>query len=99
MHKDNSSVLVHRPDLSILFRQHLVVDIVRAMDAFIGNMTLANGALKYFGVVNSSLNIVKTATYVAVTLVSDAFIVSLSQVPRRRVLRQDADLPDICCLG
>lgn len=53
-----------------------MVDLTRAIDAFTNDMDVAGAPLRYFGTINTTLNIAKSATYVTVTLVLDALIVS-----------------------
>ncbi|KIJ64921.1 hypothetical protein HYDPIDRAFT_28269 [Hydnomerulius pinastri MD-312] len=60
--------------LFILVTAHLVIDIVRNMEAFTSNMSTANYPTSYYGQFDTWKNIVKSALYVAVTLISDAFI-------------------------
>ncbi|OCH86138.1 hypothetical protein OBBRIDRAFT_783706 [Obba rivulosa] len=59
----------------VLVTMHLVVDLIRAMQAFVDNTVQPNAPLLYFAHVNTPLNMIKTSVYVAVTLVSDALIV------------------------
>lgn len=51
---------------------------MRNMDAFTTNMGTANYADKYYQTFATTKNIVKSVLYVAVTVISDAFIVSLA---------------------
>ncbi|OJA13343.1 hypothetical protein AZE42_05595 [Rhizopogon vesiculosus] len=53
---------------------HLIIDIVRNMDAFTSNEGVPNYPSTYYGTWDTWKNIVKSGLYVAVTLVSDAFI-------------------------
>ncbi|EMD35416.1 hypothetical protein CERSUDRAFT_116183 [Gelatoporia subvermispora B] len=67
-----------------LVTMHLVVDFIRAMEAFVDNSIQPNAPLLYFAHVNTSLNMIKTSVYVTVTLVSDALIVYRTFVVWRR---------------
>ncbi|KAJ3526251.1 hypothetical protein NM688_g8282 [Phlebia brevispora] len=58
-----------------LCTSHLIIDIVRIMAAFTGNMGTPNAPAAYYGDVNSPLDVAKTAVYCTVTLISDALIV------------------------
>ncbi|KAI0928019.1 hypothetical protein AcW1_005398 [Taiwanofungus camphoratus] len=61
--------------LFILITMHLVVDIVRVVDAFTGNeLNPLNPAL-YYGDLRAFASVFKTVIYTSVTVVSDAFIV------------------------
>ncbi|KAF9225033.1 hypothetical protein BS17DRAFT_702042 [Gyrodon lividus] len=60
--------------LFILVTAHLVIDIVRNMDAFTSEMGTANYPTKYYGTFDTWKNIFKSALYVTVTIISDAFI-------------------------
>ncbi|OJA12411.1 hypothetical protein AZE42_03395 [Rhizopogon vesiculosus] len=60
--------------LFILITAHLVIDIVRNMDAFTSNEGVPNYPSTYYGTWDTWKNILKSGLYVAVTLVSDAFI-------------------------
>lgn len=57
--------------------KHMVVDIIRSIDAFTGSMGTPYYPDIYYGVYDRWQNIVKNMLYVGVTLVSDALIVSL----------------------
>ncbi|GJE85477.1 hypothetical protein PsYK624_015560 [Phanerochaete sordida] len=54
---------------------HLLIDIVRVMDAFTRHMDVPNSAAQFYGTITTPLNLAKSATYVAITLVLDALIV------------------------
>ncbi|KAF7985054.1 hypothetical protein HWV62_8901 [Athelia sp. TMB] len=58
----------------LLIFAHWVIDLARAFSAFTNNMSVANSPEKYFANVDTSLNIAKTACYVAVTLLADAML-------------------------
>jgi len=60
--------------LFILITTHLVIDILRNMEAFTLNEGVPNYPSTYYGTWGTWKNIFKSALYVAVTLVSDAFI-------------------------
>jgi hypothetical protein len=60
--------------LFILITAHLAIDIVRNMDAFTSNMATPNYPATYYNNFDTWKNIVKSALYVAVTIISDAFI-------------------------
>ncbi|KAJ8596858.1 hypothetical protein M405DRAFT_877322 [Rhizopogon salebrosus TDB-379] len=60
--------------LFILITAHLVIDILRNMEAFTSNEAVPNYPSTYYGTWDTWKNIVKSSLYVAVTLVSDAFI-------------------------
>lgn len=53
----------------------MLVDAVRVMDAFTRDMDVANSAVLFYSRINTQLNLAKSATYVAVTLVLDGLIV------------------------
>ena len=57
--------------------QHLVIDITCNMDAFTSNMGTPNYAVTYYDTFDTWKNIVKSALYVTITIISDAFIVSV----------------------
>lgn len=59
----------------MLFK-HWIVDLVRVFDAFTAHMYIPNAPEAFFANVDTSLNITKTAAYVAVTLLADALLVS-----------------------
>ena len=54
--------------------QHLIIDIVRAADAFVH--LEAGSALEYYLNLSNPLQAAKTAVYVTLTLVGDGFVVS-----------------------
>lgn len=56
--------------------QHMIVDLTRATHAFAGPSNLAGAPALYYGNITTTLNFTKSVTYVAVTLISDALIVS-----------------------
>ncbi|KAG2040414.1 hypothetical protein BDR03DRAFT_948665 [Suillus americanus] len=60
--------------LFILITAHLVIDILRNMQAFTADEAEPNYPSKYYGTFDTWQNILKSTLYVAVTLVSDAFI-------------------------
>ncbi|KAG1886650.1 hypothetical protein F4604DRAFT_1917454 [Suillus subluteus] len=60
--------------LFILITAHLVVDILRNMQAFTADEAEPNYPSIYYGTFDTWQNILKSSLYVAVTLVSDAFI-------------------------
>jgi hypothetical protein len=60
--------------LFILITAHLVIDILRNMQAFTADEAVPNYPTKYYGTFDTWQNILKSTLYVAVTLVSDAFI-------------------------
>ncbi|KAG2124418.1 hypothetical protein DEU56DRAFT_916999 [Suillus clintonianus] len=60
--------------LFILITAHLVIDILRNMQAFTSDEAEPNYPTTYYGTFDTWQNILKSALYVAVTLVSDAFI-------------------------
>lgn len=63
------------PSAPLTGSQHLIVDILRLVAAFTAHMDVANAPAHYYGNINTTLNLLKTAAYVAVTLVLDALIV------------------------
>lgn len=60
--------------LFILITAHLVIDILRNMQAFTADEAKPNYPTIYYSTFNTWQNILKSTLYVAVTLVSDAFI-------------------------
>lgn len=60
--------------LFIFITAHLVIDILRNMEAFTTNEAEPNYPTTYYATFNTWKNILKSALYVAVTIVSDAFI-------------------------
>lgn len=58
-----------------LYTKHMLIDFVRAIDAFTHFMSVPNGAAQFYEAINTPLSLAKTATYVTVTLVLDALIV------------------------
>lgn len=56
--------------------QHLILDIIRAIDAFVDGPP--GGALDYYNNLSNPLQAAKTAIYVLLTLVGDGFVVRLS---------------------
>ncbi|KAH7929030.1 hypothetical protein BV22DRAFT_1044252 [Leucogyrophana mollusca] len=60
--------------LFILVTAHLVIDILRNMQAFTWEESIPNYPSTYYGTFDTWQNILKSGLYVAVTLVSDAFI-------------------------
>ncbi|KAI0081285.1 hypothetical protein K474DRAFT_1672033 [Panus rudis PR-1116 ss-1] len=58
----------------ILITMHLCVDLTRAMAAFTNAMSEEDAPEKYFANVDTALNIMKTASYVTVTMIADAVI-------------------------
>lgn len=60
----------------MIYFKHLIVDLIRDFAAFTGNMDVPGSPEAYYANVNTSLNIAKTASYVSVTLLTDALLVS-----------------------
>ncbi|KAF8838721.1 hypothetical protein BDN67DRAFT_971120 [Paxillus ammoniavirescens] len=60
--------------LFVLITAHLVVDIVRNMDAFTADMGIPNYPITYYETFDTWKNILKSSLYVTVTIISDAFI-------------------------
>ncbi|KAG2130156.1 uncharacterized protein EDB93DRAFT_1234236 [Suillus bovinus] len=60
--------------LFILITAHLFIDILRNMQAFTTDEAVPNYPTRYYDTFNTWQNILKSGLYVAVTLVSDAFI-------------------------
>ncbi|KAG2340351.1 hypothetical protein BDR05DRAFT_966865 [Suillus weaverae] len=60
--------------LFILITAHLAIDILRNMQAFTADEAEPNYPTTYYGTFDTWQNILKSTLYVAVTLVSDAFI-------------------------
>ncbi|KIK95822.1 hypothetical protein PAXRUDRAFT_11213 [Paxillus rubicundulus Ve08.2h10] len=60
--------------LFVLITAHVVVDIDRNMDAFTSQMGISNYPTTYYNIFDSWKNIVKSSLYVAITIISDAFI-------------------------
>ncbi|EGO01342.1 hypothetical protein SERLA73DRAFT_87928, partial [Serpula lacrymans var. lacrymans S7.3] len=60
--------------LFVLVTMHLVIDILRNMIAFTSDEATPNFPLYYYGLYDTWENVFKSGTYVAVTVVSDAFI-------------------------
>lgn len=58
--------------------KHLVIDIIRTLDAFTSNMATPNYPIEYYGNLVTWQDISRNAVYVTTTVVSDAFIVSLA---------------------
>ncbi|CAL1707477.1 unnamed protein product [Somion occarium] len=58
----------------ILITMHLCVDLTRAFAAFTANMDVPGSPDKYYANVDSTLNIMKTATYSTTTVISDAVL-------------------------
>ncbi|EKM58136.1 uncharacterized protein PHACADRAFT_59722, partial [Phanerochaete carnosa HHB-10118-sp] len=59
----------------VLITAHMLIDFVRAIDAFTYSMSVPNSATQFYEAINTPLSLAKTATYVTVTLVLDALIV------------------------
>ncbi|KAF9237164.1 hypothetical protein BU15DRAFT_49131 [Melanogaster broomeanus] len=66
--------------LFILITAHLVIDIIRNMDAFTSNMATPKYPATYYSDFSSWKNIFKSALYVTITIISDAFILYRSYV-------------------
>ena len=71
------------------------------MDAFTKNTDVPDHANIYYGLISTSARIAKTATYIVLTLVSDAVFVSrLFQIPIRSADKvAPTGLPRLCRLG
>ena len=52
------------------------MDVLRAVNAFTTDMDVPNHAIAYYTVVRRDLDLVKSAAYIAMTIVSDGLIVS-----------------------
>ncbi|KIM90157.1 hypothetical protein PILCRDRAFT_173807 [Piloderma croceum F 1598] len=59
----------------VLITVHVVVDVVRAVQAFAGNMDVPGSPEKYYAIVNTALDRTKTSTYVSETLLADTLLV------------------------
>lgn len=55
-----------------------MVDIVRNIDAFTTNMGIPDYPVTYYNTFDTWLNVLKSALYVTITVLSDAFMASLS---------------------
>ncbi|KIJ16541.1 hypothetical protein PAXINDRAFT_10994 [Paxillus involutus ATCC 200175] len=60
--------------LFVLITAHLVVDLVRNMDAFTSEMGIPNYPTDYYNVFDSWKNILKSSLYIIITIISDSFI-------------------------
>ena len=69
--------LTCQPSVLTLAWQHEVIDIVRVMQAYTENETDPNWPAEYYAELKSSISVFKTVIYTVVTIISDAFIVSL----------------------
>ncbi|KIK55460.1 hypothetical protein GYMLUDRAFT_99564 [Collybiopsis luxurians FD-317 M1] len=58
----------------LLITLHLIIDLVRLFQAYTAT-DAAGAAEKYFAIVDTSFNITKVASYVAVTLLADAVVI------------------------
>jgi len=59
----------------LLITGHLVVDLIRAFEAFSGNMSISGSPDRYYANINTGLNLSKNSLYVIETLLSDALLV------------------------
>ncbi|PPQ88590.1 hypothetical protein CVT25_009970 [Psilocybe cyanescens] len=70
----NYRLLVTVVAIWLISTTHLVLDVVRAVNAFVDN-PLPGGALEYYGNLSDPLQAAKTAIFVLLTLVGDAFVI------------------------
>ena len=61
------------------------MDWFRVVTAFTGDDTNPAEATKYYGELTATASVFKTSVYTAVTIVSDAFIVSRDKASQERV--------------
>ena len=54
------------------------MDITRAIEAYTSNMEVPFAAIFYYTIVRRDLDLIKSGCYIAVTIVSDALIVRIS---------------------
>ncbi|KIP08068.1 hypothetical protein PHLGIDRAFT_58295, partial [Phlebiopsis gigantea 11061_1 CR5-6] len=73
--RDMRYLFVTATTIFSLITAHLIIDVVRVLEAFTADMARSNGPVLYYAHINTQLNLAKTATYVAVTLVLDGLIV------------------------
>ena len=79
----------------------MVVDVVRAVQAFAGNMDVPGSPEKYYAIVNTALDRTKTSTYVSETLLADTLLVNNSFIYHARTIELShlTGVSDIHCLG
>lgn len=78
----------------------MAVDVVRAIQAFAGNMDVPGSPEKYYAIVNTALDRTKIATYVSETLLADTLLVNNSFIYHARTkLLHPTGVSDIHCLG
>lgn len=84
--------------------QHVIMDLLRAIDAYTSHMDIPNSAIIYYTIVRRDIDLIKSGCYIAVTIVSDALIVSRPLVVVYfTIVASDAvlsiGLPNVRCLG
>jgi len=78
--RPNDYLLGTAVTLFILITLHLIIDILRNVEAFTDDMSTPDYPEMYYGQFNTWQDILKSGLYVGVTLVSDAFILYRSYI-------------------
>ncbi|EIW80040.1 hypothetical protein CONPUDRAFT_138116 [Coniophora puteana RWD-64-598 SS2] len=78
--RPNDYLLGTAVTLFILITLHLIIDILRNVEAFTDDMSTPDYPEMYYGKFNTWQDILKSGLYVGVTLVSDAFILYRSYI-------------------